>query len=275
MYTLHNNQLTVEILDPDADQERFGTRYCTGGYIYQVTDYRHGPLLTGPTYPDSFNWFDGQGIPDAFNLGPLCAAIAADPHALIIGIGLCDLAEDKVVEFCAWDVEQTAESDTTAICMTTAQTYQNFGLKLMRTVTLQQRTVRAHARLVNTGKAFIPMRWFPHPFYPQPETDELCKLNIPVSFPANDGYLLTQNDYICRNKWPDQVGYYQPLDHAAQTNLVIIQRHPILGMVSATCSYIPTFFPIWGNQHTFSWEPFFERLVAPEQSVEWWIDYDF
>src|SRR5262245_49107041 len=91
MYTLTNESLEVSILDPLADQERFGTRYCTGGYIFQIEDRRHGALLSGPTYPDSFNWFDGQGIPDAFNLSPLREPATSDPAALIIGIGVCDL----------------------------------------------------------------------------------------------------------------------------------------------------------------------------------------
>ncbi|MEC7281971.1 MAG: hypothetical protein VXU50_07875, partial [Verrucomicrobiota bacterium] len=66
VYTLQNEVLSVDVLDPVADRERFGTRYCTGGYIFQVTDANYGPLLSGPTYPDSFNTYDGQGIPDAF-----------------------------------------------------------------------------------------------------------------------------------------------------------------------------------------------------------------
>ncbi|MGA1198082.1 MAG: hypothetical protein ACO36I_16465, partial [Candidatus Latescibacterota bacterium] len=69
MITLKNETLEISILDPVADQERFGTRYCTGGYIFQVTDTKHGNLLSGPTYPNSFNWFDVQGMPDAFNKG--------------------------------------------------------------------------------------------------------------------------------------------------------------------------------------------------------------
>ena len=31
MYTLKNDSLDVSILDPVADRERFGVRYCTGG----------------------------------------------------------------------------------------------------------------------------------------------------------------------------------------------------------------------------------------------------
>jgi hypothetical protein len=72
--TLANETLTVELLDPALDRDRFGVRYCTGGYIFQIRDATLGDLLSGPTYPASFNWFDGQGIPDAFNLSPLASA---------------------------------------------------------------------------------------------------------------------------------------------------------------------------------------------------------
>jgi len=49
MYSIANASLTVSILDPIADQGRFGTRYCTGGYIFEVIDCQHGPLMSGPT----------------------------------------------------------------------------------------------------------------------------------------------------------------------------------------------------------------------------------
>lgn len=271
MYTLSNGSLEVAVLDPQADRERFGTRYCTGGYIYQVTDSRHGPLLSGPTYPDSFNWFDGQGIPDAFNLGPLYAPEGDLATALVIGVGPCDVRANRILELCAWEV---AAGDT-QVGMRTSQAFGGYALDLERTVSLRGRTVRSHTRLRNTGERFVPMRWFPHPFYPQPEGDELCRVNIPVRMAENPGYAVAESGFIARRSWPDQKGYYQPLEHAAHTNLVIQQRHPLLGLVAATCSYVPTFFPIWGNQHTFSWEPFYERLVAAGQEAAWWIDYDF
>jgi hypothetical protein len=271
MYTLSNDQLQVAILDPVADQERFGTRYCTGGYIFQVTDARHGPLLTGPTYPASFNWFDGQGIPDAFNLHPLRDPATASTQALIIGVGVCDLQQNQVEAFCEWAVTP----DATTISMRTTQTFQGFALALERTVTLSARTVRSTTRLNNTGERALPICWFPHPFYPQTETPELCRFNIPVRMPDNPGYLMAENGFIARKTWPSPRGFYQALDHDAQTNLVVLQRHPALGMVAATCSYIPTFFPIWENQHTFSWEPFFERTLAAGQATTWGIDYDF
>ena len=123
MYSLKNDQLEVEVLDPVADRQRFGTRYCTGGYIFQVTDAVHGPLMSGPTYPESFNAFDGQGIPDAFNLSPLRNAREEGTQALILGIGRCDLAENKVEEFCTWEVEAAAST----LGMRTEHSFLHFG----------------------------------------------------------------------------------------------------------------------------------------------------
>ena len=99
MFELKNAALEVQLLDPVEDRERFGVRYCTGGYIFQVRDHRHGNLLSGPTYPDSFNWFDGQGIPDAFHLQPLRDPESQDALALILGIGLCDPVAKEVHDY--------------------------------------------------------------------------------------------------------------------------------------------------------------------------------
>ncbi len=271
MYTLKNETLEVQILDPQADQERFGVRYCTGGYIYQIVDSRFGELLSGPTYPHSFNWFDGQGIPDAFNLSPLRPADSTDAMALIIGIGMCDMQAKQIIELCQWDVSH----ESNAIRMHTNHTYQGFGVDLERTVGLYGRTIRSATRLKNTGSAAIPIRWFPHPFYPYPEGDELCRFNFPVSMPANAFYEVGEGGFVCRRSWPWNEGHFQAFDHTAQSNLMIVQKHPALGLIAATCSYTPGFFPIWGNQYTFSWEPFLERTLAPGQETGWWIDYDF
>jgi len=271
MYSLRNASLDVSVLDPVADRERFGTRYCTGGYIFQITDSQRGPLLTGPTYPESFNTFDGQGIPDAFNLGPVREPAATDGNALIIGIGLCNLPANQVTEFCRWEVTQEA----TAIRLRTAQAFGAFALELERTVSLNGRSVRSATTLRNTGKRPIPMRWFPHPFFPHPETDELCRLNLPVSFPTNEGYDLAASGFIRRRNWPWTAGHYQALDLAGQGPLVVLQKHPTLGLVAGSCSFAPTYLPIWGNPRTFSWEPFLECNVAGGQARSWFIDYDF
>ena len=274
MHTLGNAELTVSVLDPVADQARFGTRYCTGGYIFQVDDTRRGPLLAGanyPDYPDGFIPYNGQGIPDAFNLSPLAEPKPGGPLALIVGIGLCDLVADTVVEFCQWAVEETPG----ALVFRTAQAFQSFALQLERTIALHGRTVRSTTRLTNTGQPFIPLRWFPHPFYPQPEGDELCRFNLPVSMPDNPGYVQAPSGFIARRNFPNGRGYFQPLEMDVHAPLAIVQKHPVTGLAAGTCSYVPTWLPIWGNANTFSWEPYLERTVAPGQTAEWWIDYDF
>lgn len=273
MFVLKNTQLEVAVLDPMADAARFGTRYCTGGYIFQITDARHGPLLTGPTYPESFNVFDGQGIPDAFNLAPLKVA-EREPVALILGVGLCDLAEHKIVEPCPWQIDPSAK----AIRFVTRHAFHDWVIELERTITLINRTVRSDTHLNNTGRRPAPISWFPHPFFPQlPEGhDELIKVNgLFDSFDSN-GYVLSDNGFISRRNWPWGGGHYQALDYRPSGNgFSLIQRHPMLGQITATGSYTPTFFPIWGNQNTFSWEPFFERTLASGQNTAWRIDYDF
>ncbi len=271
MYLLKNDQLEVQLLDPAADQERFGTRYCTGGYIFQVIDEQHGALLSGPTYPESFNWFDGQGIPDAFNLAPLRDPDGAGDLALVLGIGVCDLKDDQVADLCEWQIDYTPTSAT----FRTTHAYGGFVMAIERTITLHSRTVHLATRVRNEGTRLTPIRWFPHPFYPQPVGEELCRFNLSVSMPVNPGYTLAPSGFVARAGWPDQKGFYQALETDDDAPLVVVQRHPILGLVAAVCSYTPTFFPIWGNQHTFSWEPFYERTLAPRQAAEWWIAYEF
>lgn len=279
MYTLDNDSLIVEILDPVADRARLGTRYCTGGYVFSVTDAELGDLMSGPTYPDDFNTFDGQGMPDAFNLDPLTGLMSprtegvpvpTDGQALILGIGVCDLTQNEVVDWCTWKVTESER----AVAFTTEHSFRGYNVILERTVSLIGRTIRKETTLTNHGRP-LTFRWFPHPFYPHPETDELIKLSIPVSFPASEGFAMGDNGFILRqgDKW--QRGYYQALDHSATGPLTVLQRHPKLGLVAATTSYVPDYFPIWGNANTFSWEPFFERSVGPAQTVDWHIDYDF
>lgn len=274
MITLSNQQLSVEVLDPSSDGDKFGARYCTGGYIWQIHDHTHGPLLTGPTYPNDFNTFDGQGIPDGFNLSPLRAADDSDT-GMVIGVGMCRLHQNwrlnETISFCTWDVSANQRS----VAMVTQQAYMGWSLTLRRTVTLYERCVRTQAQLTNTGQMDLPLRWFPHPFYPQPANGELIKQNAPFTMAENPGYLVAEHGFICRKGAHVKDGYFQPLEHTASAPLVIQQRHPQLGLVTATTSYIPGFFPIWGNANTFSWEPFLDATIEPGQTLEWGIDYDF
>ncbi|HUF08368.1 MAG TPA: hypothetical protein VMO47_03540 [Rhodothermales bacterium] len=272
MLTLSNDQITVSILDPNSseDRMRFGTRFCTGGYIFQVSDRRLGDLLSGPTYPDSFNAFDGQGIPDAFHRSPLRDP-AAYNRAVIVGIGLCDLAANRVVEPGVWDVHI---ADRT-VAFRTHHFLGPYALDLARIINLEGRSVRSTTSVKNTGQAPFAVTWFPHPFFPQPGGDELCRLSIPFAMRENAGYETATSGFISRKNWPWTTDHYLALDHDAHCPLTVLQRHPKVGLVAATFGYVPRFFPIWGNTRTFSFEPFFENTIAPGQELVWWMVYDF
>ncbi len=269
--TLRNDTLAVDVLDPVADRARFGMRYCTGGYLFQITDARHGPLLSGPTYPDSFNWRDGQGIPDAFSHRPLRDPASGGTTALIIGVGRCDLASKEVEAFCTWEVALAQA----AVTMRTAQQGEGFALTLERTVTLAGRTVRSATRVVNEGAGTLPICWFPHPFFPQPAGPELCRIHGPVTLPENPGYRLAPSGFLARKAPP-------PPKASTRRSTTTPTRPPPScsgttrsGSSWARCSYVPSLFPVWGNARTFSWEPFFERTLGPGEAADWWITYDF
>ena len=45
--TLAGTRLTAEILDPARELSMLGSRYCSGGYVWQVTDDEHGAAAFG------------------------------------------------------------------------------------------------------------------------------------------------------------------------------------------------------------------------------------
>lgn len=277
MFRLENKQLRIEVLDPSTDHAKLGARYCHGGYIWQVHDSAHGPLLSGPTYPSDYNVFDGQGIPDAFNLSPLRKVGDAD-FALVLGVGMCRLNPNfrlnTLETACAWAVtEQAAQS---AIKFETRHVHGPWACALTRVVQLIGRTVRQTTHIENSGAEAIPVRWFPHPFYPQPADGMLMQVSTPVTLRQNPGYVIDDAGWIQRSGAPPAGGgHYLALDHQASGPIVIQQHHPALGLLTASTSYSPGMFPIWGNINTFSWEPFLEQGVAPGQTLRWHIDYGF
>ncbi|MBM3187729.1 MAG: hypothetical protein FJZ90_03300 [Chloroflexi bacterium] len=284
MFRLANDQLVVSVLDPVADQVRLGARYCTGGYIYQVEDCRLGPLVSGPGYPDEVfpPVFDGQGLPEAFRapLGLDEAREGEEQTVLVLGVGLARQVpgmrgerERRPGAFCGWEVAQSSST----IRMATSHSYQGWAAEVAREVTLHQRTIASVTTLCNTGDREIPLQWFPHPFYPQLETGECCKFNFPVRFPENPGYWLREDGFIVRkldHPWTRQ-GHFQMLEYEAPRELVVLQRHPKLGLVAATCDFSPDLMPIWGNSNTFSFEPYLVRTVDPGEELRWSITYDF
>jgi hypothetical protein len=279
MIRLENEQLNVSILDPVADKDRLGTRYCTAGFIFQIEDLQGTPargiLLSGPTFPDSYNLYDGQGVPDAFHP---TLVLDQEPDGtplriLGIGIGLIDAKANAVTERCKWDVAKGVDF----VRFRTTQAAGPWRFNLERTLTLRGRTIRSETVLDNTGNRHVPFQWYPHPFFPLYPTGECCKLSVPITLPENPGYELLDNGFLRMRRlpWTGSENHFQLLGHSGTAPVSFIQKHPVTSLVTASCDYVPTRLPVWGNGFTFSFEPYHERTLYPGDAARWSITYDF
>jgi hypothetical protein len=289
MLTLSNDQLEVSILDPVQDQNRLGSRFCVGGYVYEVADRRTGVITSGPGYPDEVYppVFDGAGLPESFTsrLWPgydkvgLHTLPDVGTRMLVIGVGLVDAVAPErmrvmpVQEFCPWTITRSP----TSIRMTTGQQLAGWALELTRDVALINRTLISETTLRNTGQEAIHLRWFPHPFFPN-TFGEFCKFNLPVSCPDTSvGYILQKSGWVAikpGSTW-DRVGNFQEMTFTPGERLVTLVRHQTVGLLAVSYSYTPAYLPVWGNKHTFSFEAYLAETIAAGSKSTWSITYDF
>jgi hypothetical protein len=281
MFKLENSALSAKILDPIADKHLLGSRYCAGGYIYQIQDRNKGDLLAGPTYPDGiYNSFDGQGAPEVFitALNDDNAKVGED--VVVPGVGVVlrtspitpfHVRDNPVVkEFAQWDVLQAAGE----IIMRTRQVFEKWDLYLLRSVSLDNRTITSKTVLFNKGTMQCPLRWFPHPFFPYPKDHVACRFGFPVSVPQNPGFFLNEQGIVAlRRAYDWKKGFYQPLVMEKKELFSAVQIHPLVNSVSVTCDYSPSILPIWANQRTFSFEPYLEKQIQCGEEFSWKIEY--
>jgi hypothetical protein len=285
MIHLHSNTLTLDILDPrdPQDQSKFGSRYCTGGYIRQAYDAKtNTPLLSGPHYPsENPPVFDGQGMPDMFDIplggddGPIGGQVC------VIGVGMVEKSSGivpfhprnnpRVTRFCPWDVD--VGDDWTV--MTAAQRFGDRSITLRREVRLEDSRVASVNTVVNTGGETIDLRWFAHPFFPINNDFSCGKVSPMVSMPENAGYEINGDAEIrMKPSYLWEKGLFQVL-YVPLTKLQFIVPHPVVGSVSLKTDYDVVRCAIWGNSRTFSFEPFTQRAVAPDEEASWGVYADF
>jgi hypothetical protein len=281
MLYLHNHDLTVAVLDPVADRDRLGPRYCTGGYIYQVEDATHGALFSGPEFPAEWPLpANGQGLPEVFQFTLYDDEREIEEEKLIIGVGIVDKRDPAqpynlftnahTKEFCAWRIDQSEKF----IRMETAQTYKKWSLQLIKEIRLVNRTITSYTRLRNIGAAPLPFRWFAHPFFPLNSNWECCQFLMPAKLPDNRAYFVNPSGLLEMNRnynWRE--GYFQLLENCQGKELMAIQIHPQLEQIHVIGDFPLSKVAIWANDRTFSFEPFYEDIVPVDHEKVWALSY--
>jgi hypothetical protein len=284
MYFLKNNELEVEILDPSIDRKLLGSRYCTGGYIFQIKDKNRGDLMSGPQFSNpKFDVFHGQGAPEVF-VDALNEQAQLGEEVLVLGVGIVERTSanspfhvrdnPKVKEFCFWEIEKMSHS----ILMKTLHKFNNWQLIINREVALIERTVTSKTTIQNIGQASISIKWFAHPFFPFPLNSIACKFSTPIELLPNYGYFINNQGFIeMRREYDWGKGLFQKIvcNNSNNKELSVIQGHPKVGKVTITSDYIPESLAIWANNATFSFEPFYSEQVDANDTQSWSISYEF
>jgi hypothetical protein len=271
--------LRVVLLDPEADRELLGTRFCSGGYIWTVEDATAGPLLSGPEGSEhSPHPFNGRGLPEAFRH----RTRAGQPltwngdRALAPGIGVVardDQDQLRLLSSCTWTIEQYQDR----MVFTTEQQEGNRGYTLSRMVQIVDRDVLSVTRFSNVGQTVLALQWFAHPFFMlDPIGRTTAELPIGTRISDNSVFHLEGNTLRMRRHFDGQhdgefAQLHLPRDHKLHTRI----SHPLVGSVRFETSFVPSECPIWANGHTFSIEPYQTLQLEPIESRQWTLRYRF
>ncbi len=281
MLSLAHASLRVELLDPAdaADQPRQGTRYCHGGYIWQVHDRTLGPLLAGPEFPaPAPTPFNGQGLPESFRHRtrdgrPLTWE---QNEGLGLGVGLLhqDAARDVSVGTPgAWQVERGADW----VHFTSTLSGAGRAATVRRELRLHDRTLVSRTTLRNTGTRALDLQWFAHPFWPLSAGRARIALPRGASVAENPGFAVDAAGLLTFRRpfvGPDD-SQFALLHLPPGQPLELTLDHPLLTRVTFATDFVPDECPVWANAHTVSVEPYLYLQLAPGASRTWQLTHTF
>ncbi len=281
MLHVANAQLRLDLLDPVADRARLGTRYCWGGYVWQVWDLAGPsplPLVRGPEWPAEYPVpFNGQGLPESFRHRTLAGVPLTwrGEEGLGVGIGSLRLAADRsaeVVAPCAWEIAPGPDR----VVFRTSHAAAGYVCAVERTLKLAGRTLTSHTALSNLGPTRLALEWFAHPFFAVPPAGADAALPAGTTIPENPGFALAGDRLRERRRFsgPND-GHMDYLRLPAGAPLVAALAQPDRGPVAFRTSFAPDRCIVWGNDRTFSLEPYLVLDLAPGETRTWSLHYDF
>jgi hypothetical protein len=278
MLRLENAELVIDLLDPIADRDRLGTRFCAGGFIWQVHDRSFGPLLTGPEWPNpSPSPLNAQGLPESFRHSTTAGQplLWRDNIGLAPGAGELRRGESGgalLTHPCNWTVARTAEQVT----FTTEQTVLDWNYALERRVRIERRKLTSVSRLSNHGRSPLVLEWFVHPFFALTEGRARVLLPAATTMHDNSGYELSDGGLSFRRAFiGENDGHLDHLILPSGKPFRAEISHPILAYVRFETGFVPFKCVVWANGNTLSLEPFLALALAPGEVREWNVEYEF
>jgi hypothetical protein len=279
MISIASGQLRVDLLDPadPADRLRQGTRFCWGGYIWQVHAAQAGSLLAGPEWPSSTpSAYNGQGMPEVFKPESLRHDRAVGETDLIIGVGEVRRvpgSPPQLLRPCEWTVRATND----AAEFTTRQTLGAVDLLLVRRIALEGRSLTSSTSLSNRGAIAVRVVAFAHPFFPLLDGRLSCRLSPGYTIGSNPGFTLNERGLLIftRPFLLASDNEYHPLTYPHGSAFEAVISHPAVGSVRMSADMTPDRCFVWGNRHTWSIEPYFEPEVPPRLTATWSVAYEF
>jgi hypothetical protein len=280
MIELQNSELRIELLDPISERARLGPRFCGGGFIWQVYDAFDRPLLSGPEWPSPVPTpFNGQGLPESFRHRTLDAQPLTWQGERGVALGAGELCVDasgqvRLATPCNWEISHQPNS----VEFSTAQRVGRFHYALVRRVELKGRNVQSRTRLTNLSSSEpLILEWFAHPFFPLVDGRVQAEIATSATLPENPGFSLQHGRLTQKRRFNSATdghmdrGLRLPAHQTLQAKLA----HPSLDYITLATSFVPSACVIWGNDRTFSFEPYLTLNLAPGESREWSLDYDF
>jgi hypothetical protein len=279
MLHLTNAELTVDLLDPAAEHERLGPRFCWGGYIWQVHDEQVGTLLTGPEWPVATPLpHNGQGLPGSFRHSTTEGQPLLWDGAAGLALGAGALGRDAsgnvvVTTPTAWQVDMK----TDRAVFRARQTMGRWSYELERSIELRGRRIVSRSRLTNRGPEPLKLEWFAHPFFALEAHGKLtATLSKEISLAENPGYVLANGELTFKRPFVGlHDGCLVHLELPAAKPFAVSLTHPKLAFLRFATDFAPFKCVLWANGNTLSFEPYLALDLAPGQSREWTLTYEF